>query len=177
MKAATKPGACSKAAAAGMPSCNGCAPKERASARVKRLGQRRCGMPGARLQISARPAILAISPAAWLRLRKSWVMVEPQSAGVGIASEISDGVAVIRLTSPETANAFEPGDMLRLAAAIKTASCADSVRALILIGSGRHFCAGASFNGLAGAQNMDDLAQGLRRLWGTKPGSTANAAG
>jgi 2-(1,2-epoxy-1,2-dihydrophenyl)acetyl-CoA isomerase len=89
-------------------------------------------------------------------------MVEPQSAGVGIASEISDGVAVIRLTSPETANAFEPGDMLRLAAAIKTASCAESVRALILIGSGQHFCAGASFNGLAGAQDMDDLAQAVR---------------
>lgn len=88
-------------------------------------------------------------------------MIETQSSGVGIDIDVSDGVAVIQLTSPEMANALEPGDMLRLAAAIKTASCADSVRALILIGSGRHFCAGASLNGLAGAQDMDDLAQAV----------------
>lgn len=88
-------------------------------------------------------------------------MVEPQFAGVGIASEISDGVAIIRLTSPETANALDPGDMTRLAATIGAVSHDPLVRALILTGSGRHFCAGASLNGLVGTKHRHDLAEAV----------------
>lgn len=102
-----------------------------------------------------------ISLAAWLRLQKSWAMDEPQFEGVGIVSDVSDGIAIIRLTSPETANALDPGDMTRLAATIDALTHDPRVRAMILTGSGRHFCAGASLNGLAGTKDRHDLAKAV----------------
>jgi enoyl-CoA hydratase/carnithine racemase len=57
--------------------------------------------------------------------------------------EVSDGVLVIRLNRPERLNAFNETMMNELLAAFDASDADDDVRAVIVTGEGRGFCAGA----------------------------------
>jgi 2-(1,2-epoxy-1,2-dihydrophenyl)acetyl-CoA isomerase len=66
-----------------------------------------------------------------------------------VTTEIAAGVGTITLNRPERLNAFDV-DMLReLADAVRGLAADDSVRAIVLTGSGRGFCAGADLSRLA----------------------------
>ncbi|MEO8202388.1 MAG: enoyl-CoA hydratase [Betaproteobacteria bacterium] len=73
--------------------------------------------------------------------------------------EVSDRVAVIRLNRPAVLNAFTAamGESLRQAVAAAVAD--DGVRAIVLTGAGRGFCAGADMKLLQGIERGASAAQ------------------
>lgn len=72
----------------------------------------------------------------------------------------SDGVATITLNRPEVLNALNPSLNESLLAAVNVASTDNSIRAVVVTGAGRAFCAGADLAGSArkaGAKLGDSL--------------------
>ncbi|BDZ55255.1 enoyl-CoA hydratase/isomerase family protein [Agromyces marinus] len=73
-----------------------------------------------------------------------------------IEIEITDGVAEVVLNAPEKLNALDPAALAELGAAYDEAEAA-GVRALVLRGEGRAFCAGRD---IAGVDPLEDDVQG-----------------
>ncbi len=78
-----------------------------------------------------------------------------------ILYEVSDGVATITMHRPEQLNAFTVRMMVEMIDAFDHTDADDDVRAVIVTGSGRGFCAGADLSG--GGETFDTDAQGGRR--------------
>jgi len=81
-----------------------------------------------------------------------------------ILTEVNDGVLTVTLNRPDRLNAFTPVMMKELIAAFDAADADDDVRAVIMTGAGRAYCAGADL-GAGGAtfdyaQRADRLEQG-----------------
>jgi enoyl-CoA hydratase/carnithine racemase len=64
-----------------------------------------------------------------------------------ILTEVADGVMTITLNRPDRLNAWTPTMQRELIAAIDAADADDAVRAVIVTGAGRGFCAGADLAG------------------------------
>jgi 2-(1,2-epoxy-1,2-dihydrophenyl)acetyl-CoA isomerase len=60
--------------------------------------------------------------------------------------EIRDAVAVVRLDRPEVLNSLNEALLVELSAALRSVADDRGVRALVLTGNGRAFCAGADLN-------------------------------
>ena len=101
-------------------------------------------------------------------------MPEPTTLKV----EIQDRVMVVTLNRPEVLNAFNPTMMRDLLDTFDRADADDEVRAVVVTGTGRAFCAGADISG--GSGTFDHRAKGaahrdtggrvaLRIFAGTKP--------
>jgi enoyl-CoA hydratase/carnithine racemase len=75
-----------------------------------------------------------------------------------IQYSVKDGVATVTLNRPEKQNAFNTQMMKDLIAVFDVTDADDAVRAVIITGAGRAFCAGADLSG--GAQTFDYEAQG-----------------
>jgi enoyl-CoA hydratase/carnithine racemase len=71
---------------------------------------------------------------------------------------LEDGVATVTLNRPEKLNAFNTQMMRDLIAMFDVTDGDDAVRAVIVTGAGRAFCAGADLS--AGAQTFDYAARG-----------------
>jgi enoyl-CoA hydratase/carnithine racemase len=71
---------------------------------------------------------------------------------------LEDGVATVTLNRPEKLNAFNTQMMRDLIAVFDVTDADDAVRAVIVTGAGRAFCAGADLS--AGAQTFDYAARG-----------------
>ena len=71
---------------------------------------------------------------------------------------VEDGIATITLNRPDKLNAFNTTMMKELIAAFDETDADDNVKAVIITGSGRAFCAGADLS--AGAQTFDYDARG-----------------
>jgi enoyl-CoA hydratase/carnithine racemase len=69
----------------------------------------------------------------------------------GIRVEIADRVAVLTLDGPEKLNAFSSATASALSAAYRDCDADDEVRAIVLTGAGRAFCAGADLSEGAGS--------------------------
>ena len=69
------------------------------------------------------------------------------------ALDLEDGIATITLNRPDKLNAFTPKMMAELIAAFDHTDADDAVRAVIVTGAGRAFCAGADLS--AGAATFD----------------------
>ena len=61
--------------------------------------------------------------------------------------EVLDGVAVITFNRPEAHNTLSPGMIEGLGSAYQRCDADDSIRAVVLTGAGRSFCAGADMSG------------------------------
>src|ERR1700730_17019350 len=66
-----------------------------------------------------------------------------------VAVDVNAGVAVITLTRPEHLNAYTAEMGALLSAAYRDCDDNDNVRAIVVTGAGRAFCAGADFSGSA----------------------------
>lgn len=94
----------------------------------------------------------------------------------------SDGVADVRLNRPEKLNALDPAMFRGLADAARELASDRSVRAVVLSGEGRAFCAGLDFQSFgamarSGAQRQaDDSAGGLFARRGDGPANAAQSA-
>lgn len=75
-----------------------------------------------------------------------------------IRVEVSDGVGTVTLNRPDRLNAINPVMLDELLAAFEQADADDAVRALIVTGAGRAFCAGADLSG--GGKTFDRVARG-----------------
>jgi len=64
-----------------------------------------------------------------------------------VSISINDGVADVRLSRPEKMNALDDPMFDALVAAGRSLAADDSVRAVVLSGEGRSFCAGLDFSG------------------------------
>lgn len=64
-----------------------------------------------------------------------------------ILFDITDNIATITLHRPDKLNAFTNTMMREVISAFDTTDADDSVRAVIVTGSGRGFCAGADLSG------------------------------
>jgi len=67
-----------------------------------------------------------------------------------ILCEAADGVLTITLNRPDKLNAFTPGMRDAMIAAFDRADEDDTIRVVIITGSGRGFCAGADLSEGAG---------------------------
>jgi enoyl-CoA hydratase/carnithine racemase len=76
-----------------------------------------------------------------------------------IRSEVSDGLMTIRLHRPEKLNAFTHVMARELMAAFDRADADDEVRAVIVTGEGRGFCAGADLS--SGGGTFDAAKRGI----------------
>ncbi|MEU6589088.1 enoyl-CoA hydratase-related protein [Streptomyces sp. NPDC046881] len=81
-----------------------------------------------------------------------------------VRHEIRDHVSYLTLDRPESLNALTPDMRDRLADLLAQASAAPDVRAVVLTGTGRGFCAGADLRGAAGSGGRvpGDVARVLR---------------
>jgi methylglutaconyl-CoA hydratase len=70
-----------------------------------------------------------------------------------LETTLQQGVAVIWLNRPELRNALNPTLIAELTDAVGTASEDDAVRAIVLAGRGKAFCAGADLNAMKDAAN------------------------
>ena len=85
-------------------------------------------------------------------------MAAPTPDYAEIAYEVEDAVLTITLDRPDRLNAFTPTMMRELVDAFDRADADDGVRAVIVTGRGRGFCAGADL--AAGGSTFDPAAQG-----------------
>ena len=89
-----------------------------------------------------------------------------------ILYEVADNILTITLNRPEKLNAFTREMMTEMINAFDKADADDNVRAIIVTGSGRGFCAGADLS--AGGATFDRTAQAgevASRATSTKPRS------
>ena len=75
-----------------------------------------------------------------------------------ILLEVADGVAVVTLNRPERLNAYTRTMGRELAEAFAACDADDAVRAIVVTGAGRGFCAGADMS--AGGVQFDRTAEG-----------------
>jgi enoyl-CoA hydratase/carnithine racemase len=79
-----------------------------------------------------------------------------------ILYDVADGVCTVTLHRPEKLNAFTVTMMKELIEAFDRTDADDAVRAVIVTGAGRAFCAGADVSG--GGQTFDYESQGAREV-------------
>jgi enoyl-CoA hydratase/carnithine racemase len=79
-----------------------------------------------------------------------------------ILVEVADGIATVTLHRPEKLNAFTVTMMQELLQVFDQTDADDAVRAVIVTGAGRAFCAGADVSG--GGQTFNYESQGEREI-------------
>jgi enoyl-CoA hydratase/carnithine racemase len=70
--------------------------------------------------------------------------------------EVEDGVAVLTLNRPDRLNAWVPEMQVRYFDLLEEAAADGSVRAIVVTGAGRGFCAGADMEVLQGSATSED---------------------
>jgi enoyl-CoA hydratase/carnithine racemase len=80
-----------------------------------------------------------------------------------ILADVKDGILTITLNRPEKLNAFTVTMMREMIDAFDRASKDDAVRAIVVTGAGRAFCAGADLSGGASAFDRNARADGPDR--------------
>ncbi|MFE5189503.1 enoyl-CoA hydratase/isomerase family protein [Streptomyces sp. NPDC056628] len=88
----------------------------------------------------------------------------PDPLDLWVRHSREDGVCRITLDRPEALNALTPGQRDRVVDLLAGASADPEVRAVVLTGTGRAFCAGADLRGgsAGGARRPGDVARTLR---------------
>jgi enoyl-CoA hydratase/carnithine racemase len=95
-----------------------------------------------------------------------------------IAYAVTEGVATIALNRPDRLNAMNPVMFGELMAAFDETDADDDVRAVVVTGAGRAFCAGADLGRGAQTFNYGDRPASARgRLGATTPRTPADIVG
>ncbi len=81
-----------------------------------------------------------------------------------ITYEVRDGVGVITLNRPDKLNAFTAKMDAEVGEALDAANADDAVRAIVLTGAGRGFCAGADMEGLSATASDGQSAREVGRV-------------
>jgi enoyl-CoA hydratase/carnithine racemase len=84
----------------------------------------------------------------------------------GISYEVRAGAAWITLDRPEVLNSLTPAMVTGLEAGLDAAEADESVRAIVVTGSGRAFCVGTDLSVALGGDEPFDLGAYLARLGG-----------
>ena len=84
-----------------------------------------------------------------------------QEAAVVLCT-VADGIAEVTLNRPERLNAWTPEMGVQLGQVLRRCDGDDSVRAIVVTGAGRAFCAGADL-GQRGGDSFNDSAAGAER--------------
>jgi len=106
------------------------------------------------------------------RRTKPVVAAAPDAPYTGIAVELRGAVALVALNRPDVHNAFDETVIAELTDALVALDDDAAVRAIVLLGAGRSFCAGADLTWMrrmatfGKAQNLAD-ARGLAKLLAT----------
>jgi enoyl-CoA hydratase/carnithine racemase len=87
-------------------------------------------------------------------------MTEPAPAGA-VRYDVADGVATITLNRPDQLNAMNDEMFRGLLAAFDRSDGDDAVRAVVVTGAGRGFCAGADLSGGAATFDYDQRVSAL----------------
>lgn len=83
-----------------------------------------------------------------------------------IVYEVDDGVAVVTLNRPEKLNAMTARMGAEMGDAMAEADADDAVRAVVMTGAGRAFCAGADLgSGKRFGAGWGELEREYRHLW------------
>lgn len=77
-----------------------------------------------------------------------------------------DGLAILRLNRPQRLNALSAGMLHRLEVEVPRLVAAPEVRAIMIIGTGRGFCAGGDVGGMGGASDPEATLAGMRAYHG-----------
>lgn len=81
-----------------------------------------------------------------------------------VALDITDGIARLTLNRPQTLNAFAPGLLQDLHAALASLATRQDVGAMVLTGAGKGFCAGADLSVSSGATLAERAEAGAEQL-------------
>jgi enoyl-CoA hydratase/carnithine racemase len=100
---------------------------------------------------------------------------QPTAAYSHITCEIDDSIMVITLNRPDKLNAYTGAMGSEIEAAFRAADIDDSVRAIIVTGSGRAFCAGADVSG--GAASFDTSGKHGAGVFGNRLASGSPRSG
>lgn len=92
-----------------------------------------------------------------------------------ILYSVDAAIATVTLNRPDRLNAYNAVMGAELAAAIAAASADDEVRAIVLTGAGRGFCAGADISG--GADSFGDSGPNFAAAGQARPGGGAGFVG
>ena len=87
--------------------------------------------------------------------------------------EIADGVGTLTLNRPEKLNAFIGEMRTEIARGVDALGADDAVRAVIITGAGRAFCAGADVKYMTGLIERQDLEEALSLVEGGREVATA----
>ncbi len=92
--------------------------------------------------------------------------------------DVADHVATVRFNRPEKRNTFTRQMALDIATAIEAANADDAVRAVVITGSGGHFCAGADLEAAMSGRlgEGDDFAETAGDITGVERDSGGFAA-
>jgi enoyl-CoA hydratase/carnithine racemase len=90
--------------------------------------------------------------------------VTESTAFAEIAYEVADGVATITLDRPDKLNAFTATMMFELLEAFDRVDADDDVRAVVVTGRGRGFCAGADLSSGGDTFNSDEKREQAKKL-------------
>jgi hypothetical protein len=82
-------------------------------------------------------------------LGRRWALCTSSAMSTDVTVDVNAGVAVLTLNRPEHLNAYTAEMGALLSAAYRDCDNADNVRAIVVTGAGRAFCAGADFSGSA----------------------------
>lgn len=82
--------------------------------------------------------------------------------GDELVVEQQDGLVILRLNRPERLNALSAGLLARLAAEVPRVMAAPDVRAIMITGTGKAFCAGGDVGSMAGPADREAILEGMR---------------
>ena len=93
-----------------------------------------------------------------------------------VTISVSDGVADVRLNRPEKMNALDPAMFSAIRSAAATLSADSTVRAVVLSGEGRAFCAGLDLQSFQAMENAGEREERTGDLLSRDGAAQANAA-
>ena len=89
-------------------------------------------------------------------------MTQMSNANEELLIQQDDGLAILRLNRPDRLNALSPDMLRRLEIEVPRLVAAPQVRAIMITGTGRAFCAGGDVGGMGGSRDAQAILDGMK---------------